>query len=245
MAKNIFVSYNGSQVGFTVRDAALNQLSYSNNNIDASGISAGTNDDIYLTSANHIYHCQSDGALIKDMVFPEDSIKYTGVVVQKNHVYACYTGSQKGVTVRDLTLNQVSSFDTGINANGIAVSSDNDIYIAAGNHICHYTTEGKLIKDMAFPDTSVNYTGITVAGGTVYAAYSGSQQGFSVRDLELNQNSYVEVDADISGITADPDGNVYLSSTNRVYHYKANGTLVKDMEFDDAGINYTGISATF
>ncbi len=245
MANNVYASYNGSQVGFTVRDFALNQRSYSNNGVNASGIAAGNNDDVYLTSANHIYHYKTDGTLIRDMTFPSSSIVYTSVVVKGDRVYATYSGSQQGVTVRDLKLEQLSYFGTGVNANGIAAGPNDDVYIAAGNKILNYSTGGKLIKDMTFPSSSINYTDVSVLGDTVYASYNGSQLGFTIRDLALNQRAYHNIGADIAGIAAGPNNDVYLTSANKILNYGADGRLIKDMTFPSASINYTNAAVIF
>ena len=84
-----------------------------------------------------------------------------------NNVYASYNGPQVGFTVRDLTLNQLSFFNTGVNASGIAAGPDDDVYITAGNHIINYKTNGTLIKDMTFPITTINYTGVAVTFNTL------------------------------------------------------------------------------
>lgn len=245
MANNVYASYNGPQVGFTVRDLTLNQLSFFNIGVNANGIAAGPDDDVYLVSANHIYHYNANGTLITNMTFPIATINYTGVVVQGNRVYACYQGPQQGVTVRDLTLNQLSFFNTGVNASGIAAGPDNDVYITAGNHIINYKTNGTLIKDMAFPITTINYTDVTVVCDTVYASYNGSQQGFTVRDLNLIQKSFVAIAANIKSIAAGPSKDVYLASANHLLNYKASGALIKDMTFPITTINYTGVAVTF
>ena len=148
------------------------------------------------------------------MAFPSTSINYTSVAVKGSRVYASYAGLQQGITVRDLDLNQLSYFNTGINANGIAAGPNDDVYIAAGNHIYHYGTNGNLIRDMAFPSSSINYTDVSVLCDTVYASYNGSQQGFTVRDLELNQRSYVAISADISSIAAGPNADAHFRQSH-------------------------------
>lgn len=242
---NIYASYNGSQQGFTIRDSELVQHSYTNTGINYSSIAAGSNGDLYCTSNNHIYHYSTDGSLINDMAFPDDSITYTCITVKGNKVYATYEGSQLGVTVRDLDLNQLTFFDTNINASGIAVAKENSLYITSKNHVYNYDMNGTLIKDMTFPDEEINYTDVTVLCDVVCVSYDGAQQGFSVRDLDLNQKSFCNVDFKISAIAVGSSNNVYLTSENHIYNYNLDGTLVKDMVFSVPSINYTGISAIF
>ncbi|MCX4026141.1 hypothetical protein H0A36_11445 [Endozoicomonas sp. SM1973] len=242
---NVYASYNGSQRGFTIRDFQLNQLSFVGTDFNFSGIAAGPDNDVYLTSNNHIFHYNNSGKLIRDMTFPDGGINYTSVIVKGDRVYAAYEGSQLGVTVRDLNLNQLSYFNTGVKASGIAAGPNNDVYVAAGNHIYHYKTDGTLIKDMEFPISSINYTDVTVIGERVYASYNGSQEGFTIRDLALNQLSYKNTGFNISGIAAGPNNDLYLSSANHIYNYNTDGTLIKDMTFPDNRINYTSVSVIF
>lgn len=241
----VLASYNGSQKGFTVRGLNLEQLNFVGINADINSIAAGANDDVYIAAANHIYHYKNDGTLLKDMTFPDERINYTSLSVKGNRVFATYDGSQVGVTTRDLDLNQLSWFATSFVANGIAAGNRNDLYIASQNHIYNLKDDGTLIKDMAFPISSINYTDVSVLGDNVFASYNGSQQGFTVRDQDLNQLSFSNINQDISGIAAGPDQNVYLSSGNHIYNYANNGTLIADMNFPISSINYTGVSLVF
>jgi hypothetical protein len=239
---NVYASYNGAQRGFTIRDFNLNQQSFVATDFDFSSITAGANNDAYLTSANHIYHYDTNGKLIKDMTFPINSINYIGVTVKGDKVYAAYKGSQLGVTVLNANLNQLSYFNTGVEASGIAAGPDGDVYITAKNHIYHYKANGTLIKDMTFPITSIHYTDVTVIGDKVIASYNGSQEGFTIRDLALNQLSFVGTGFSINSLAAGPDNNVYLASANHIYNYALAGTLIEDMTFPDSRINYSGVS---
>jgi hypothetical protein len=245
MANNVYASYNGSQKGFTVRDLNLNQLSFCNTGFDINAVAAGPNGDLYLTSANHIYHYRADGVLISTMTFPDVNVHYIGITATADRVYASYTGSQTGVTIRDLNLNQLSFFPTAFTASGIAAGAHNDLYLTAANHIYHYGVNGVLIMDMTFPINTINYTDITVLGEHVYAAYNGSQQGVTVRDLNLNQLSCFNTGFNIHSLAAGKSSNVYLASANHLYNYSVNGVLIYDMSFPDTGVNYTGLSVVF
>ena len=67
----VFASYNGSQLGFTVRDRNLNQLSYASTGFNINSIAAGKSNTAYLASANHLYIYSAAGrSLIYDMNFP-------------------------------------------------------------------------------------------------------------------------------------------------------------------------------
>jgi len=79
-------------------------------------------------------------------------------------IYASYTGSQQGVTVRNLNLNQTSNFSTGFNISGIDAGPNNEIYLASGNKLYRYHASGALITTMTFPDPLINYTDVSYAG---------------------------------------------------------------------------------
>ncbi|MFY9260361.1 MAG: DUF6765 family protein [Gallionella sp.] len=238
----VYATYNGSQLGVTVRDLKLNQLSCFNTGINARAIAAGPNNDVYLASGNCLYNFTAEGVLITVMTFPISTINYTSLAVHGDKVYASYTGSQQGVTVRDLKLNQISYFNTGVDASGIAAGTNNDLYLAAGNRLIQYATNGTLITDMTFPDASITYTDVAVKGDNVFASYTGSQKGVTVRDLKLNQISWFNTNINASSITVGASNDVYLAEGNHLYNYDINGALIIDMTFPIPSVNYTGIS---
>ncbi len=237
----VYATYTGSQQGVTERASATLAQSFAfNTGADGTGVAAA-NGHVYFSAANHLYDYTTGGALVTNMTFPDPAILYTGVAVDAGTVYASYQGSQQGVTIRDLNLNQISSFGTGINASGIAVG-DGNIFLSAANHLYRYTTAGALLVDFAFPDSGIEYTGISYANSTVFASYKGTQQGFTIRDLNLGQLNFVSVGFDISDIVAGDNNNVFLTSANNIYEYGLNGLLLNTMTFPDAGINYSAIA---
>ena len=235
----VYATYNGSQFGVTVRDLQLNQLSYFYTGVNARSVAVGPNNDVYLASGNHLYNFSTSGNLIKVMTFPISSIVYTSVAVHGDRVYASYTGSQQGVTIRDLNLVQLNSFNTGVNASGIALGSDNDIYLAAGDQLCKYNTNGAHINSITFP--TILYTDVAVEGNKLFASYAGSQQGVTIRDLNLTQLSWFNTGCIATGITTGPNNDIYLASRNHLYNYDDNGNLIKDMTFPISSINYTDV----
>ena len=100
MSNKVYASYNGSQVGFTIREFDLTQDNFANTGIAYSSVAAGPDNDLFMTAGNHIYHYQTNGTPIKDMEFTGDpGVIYSSVTVKGNRVYATYRGSQHGVTV--------------------------------------------------------------------------------------------------------------------------------------------------
>ncbi|WP_446033172.1 FxDxF family PEP-CTERM protein [Rugamonas apoptosis] len=175
------------------------------------------------------------------MAFPIASINYTDVDVGGGHVVASYNGPQQGFTVRDYALNQSNAVSTGFNINGIAAGDNNHVYLASGNHLYDYLTNGTQVTNMTFPDQGINYTDVAYGNNWVVASYAGSQHGVTLRNLALNQTSYFGVGFDIDRLTLGNHNDVYLTSGNSIYDYSLTGALITQMTFPDNGIHYTGI----
>ena len=162
----VVASYSGSQQGVTIRDYGLNQSFSFNTGFNISGIAAGANAHVYLSSGNHLYDYLIDGTLVTDMTFPDTGINYTDVAYSNGMVFASYSGSQRGVTTRNLALGQTSFFSVAFEIDSIAIGGNNDIFLASGNHLYNYSLTGSEITHMEFPDAGILYTGIAVAAAT-------------------------------------------------------------------------------
>lgn len=156
---NIYVSYKGSQLGVSTRNAStLVQSTVFSTPFSPNAIAVGPSNTLFLASGNHLYKYSTAGVQLIDMKFPDAGINYSGIVVKGNRVYASYNGSQKGVTVRDLNLNQLSLFNLGFSPSGIAAGLNNDVYLSTADHLYRYSTTGNLLRNILFP--TINYTGI-------------------------------------------------------------------------------------
>jgi len=228
----VYAAYQGAQQGVTERDAALNQQNFFGTGINASGIAVNAT-DVFLSSGNHLVDYTKGGTLVQDFAFPDAGINYTGVATKGGNVYASYDGSQQGVTVRDLGLNQSSFFNTGVDATGIAAGDGAHLYLTSGNHIFDYLNDGTLITDFAFPDAGILYSAVAFGHDTVYAAYQGSQQGVTIRDLGLNQTFFFNVGFNIEGIAVGQNNDLYLSAGNQIFDYSTGGALLNTLTFPD------------
>lgn len=244
-AATLYASYNGPQLGFTIRDTnTLNQRAWRDTGIVATGIAVDDAGNVYLPAANHLRKYSQSGNLLTDMAFPIASINYTDVAVNGDKLYATYNGSQLGVTVRNLSdLTQIRYFDTGVSASGIAVDPSGNIYTTSANHIRKYDAAGNLLVDMTFPIASINYTAIAFSGGYVYATYTGSQLGVTKRDAgTLNQVQYFDTGINAEGISVGSGGSIYVSAGNVLRKYNNSGSLLRNMTFPVTGINYSGVT---
>ena len=241
-AQIMYGSYGGTQKGVTVRDSFLNQSTFIPIPFTPRSISAGLTNTFYVTVNNNIYRYGANGALLKSFTFPDPLIKYTSATLAGGKFYVSYKGSQLGVSVRNpATLVQTAFFATSFSPNAIAAGPTGTLFLASGNHLYKYSTSGAQLIDMAFPDLGVNYTGIAVKDNRVYASYIGSQQGVTVRDLNLVQLSFFGTLFSPTGIAAGLNNDVYLSAVNHLFRYTTSGTLLKNAPF--VTINYTGIAS--
>lgn len=245
MSNFVYASYNGSQLGVTIRDLALDQLTFVPTKFKIADVAAGGNDDFFICSANSIYHFLNDGTLVNTMTFPITTINYTSLSVRGDRLFAAYNGSQQGFTVRDLNLVQLAAVSLPHNISGIAAGANDDVFLASANHLYNYRTNGTLITDFAWPSTTINYTSVTVFCDRVIAGYNGSQLGFTVRDLGLVQQNAVGTAFNVASVAAGPDDDVYIASTNHLYRYELGGAQLIDMNFPDPGVDYNGTSLVF
>jgi uncharacterized protein YjfI (DUF2170 family) len=223
-ANNFYTAVNGTQQGVSVRTLKLQQVSTFATPFPVNGIAAGANNDVYLVFGNRIYNYTVAGVLIKTMTHADLAINYTDIAVMGDRVYASYSGYLKGVSVRDLALNPVSSFSTPFNINAIAAGTNNDVYLASANKLYRYQSNGVLLTAITFSDIGLNYTDVAVTCGKLLSSYSGTQRGVSVRDLTtLAQSSSFATTFDIGGLIAGQNNDVYLSSNNYLYNYTLAG----------------------
>ena len=238
-ANNFFAAYNVVQQGVTVRTLNLQQVSFIQTPHPVNGIAAGPNNDLYMVCRNHIYNYSVNGALIRDMNFPDTGVNYTDISVRGNHVYASYNGSQQGFTVRDLALNQLAFVPTSFSINGIAAGTNNDLYLASGNKLYRYATNGTLLKVMTFPDPRIVYTDLAVSCNRLLASYTGSQRGVTVRDLvTLNQYAFISLPFEIGGVVAGSDNDLCVSTNNHLYNYSLAGVQKQGFTWPQTDLVY-------
>lgn len=250
-AANVYATYIDTlnPDGFTVRDSVnlANQYAYH----DTSPVNAASgltllNDNLYMTAGNSIYKYSTSGTLINQFSWGDNTLSYTDVTTGNGQLYATYTGSQNGITIRDLTsLGQYTYFDTGVAATGIIAGASNDLYITAGNSIYHYGTNGSLLNSFSWLDNSITYTDVTITDGKLFATYTGSQNGITIRDLSsLGQYSYFDTGVSATGITAGYSNDLYITAGDGLYHYSTNGTLLNQFNWPQGNVTYTDIAVT-
>ncbi|MEQ1636980.1 MAG: hypothetical protein ABL903_09810 [Methylococcales bacterium] len=171
-SNNIYTAYSGSQQGVTIRDAeTLAQSAIIGTGFNINGVSAGHNDNVYLTSGNSIFNYSTNGSLLNSFTWYDNSITYGDIAVSANNVFTVYAGSQQGVTIRDLdTLTQTGLIIPGFDIDGIAVGFNDDVYLTSGNQIFNYSTNGSLLNSFTWYDNTIAYGDISVAPVPVPAA---------------------------------------------------------------------------
>lgn len=249
-ADTVYASYldkSKNPDGVTVRDASNldTQKSYFDTKLSgaASGITL-LNDTLYITAGNGIYKYATNGNQINQFTWHDDSLSYTDVTTGNGRLYATYSGSQHGITIRDLhNLSQYSSFETGVAATGVIAGASNDLYITAGNSIYRYGIDGSVLNHFSWEDDSITYTDITIVNGKLLATYTGSQNGVTIRDLNsLSQYSSFETGVVATGITTGSNNDIYITARNGIYRYATNGSLNGQFKWGSNKIIYTDVA---
>ena len=162
---------------------------------------------------------------------------------QAGTIYASYTDSQRGVTVRDENLEQSDALSMDFAPSAIGDGIDGTFYTLSKNNIYHYDNKGAELAHFAWEDSTIKYTGVALHGMNIYVTYTGSQTGISVRDAEtLEQSDVFPTPFAPSAIVVDDNGIIYLAARNHLYKYSNDGQLLIDMNFPDKTINYSGIT---
>lgn len=245
-ADRIYAVYSGNQNGVTVRDAdTLVQEAFFDPGFTINGIAAGTRDDMYLTGGNTIYHYSHKGDLLNSFTFTAYPVTYHSVAVGDGQIYVAYQGNQIGITVRDATtLLQDNVLITSVVNQGVGSALSTDIYRVAGYNITRYDNVGQVLQSYDFPVTTIIYTNVDVGKGVIFASYSGSQNGVTVRDASdvATQLNLFNPGFTTNGLAAGDSDDLYLTNANKIYHYTAGGQLISSFTFPDAGIVYGDIA---
>lgn len=244
-----YIDTSSNPDGFTVRDSANLPWQKAQYNTPLSGTASGLSllkDSLYITAGNNIYKYSTSGNQVNQFTWQDNSLSYTDVTTGNGLLYATYTGSQNGITVRDLnSLSQYSVINTGVAATGIIAGASNDLYITAGNSIYRYGTNGSLLNSFSWSDNTITYTDITIVDGKLLATYTGSQHGITIRDLtRLSQYSVIDTGVSATGITAGYSNDVYITAGDGIYHYSTNGSLINQFNWGSNNITYTDIAVT-
>jgi hypothetical protein len=222
-ANNFYVATHGIQQGVTLHTFKLQALTSFSTPFPVTALAVGLNNDVYLVSGNRIYNYTADGVLIKSLG-SKSTVNYTGISVMGDRVYASYSGYNRGVNVRDLALNSVSSFSTSFIINAIAAGANNELYLASGNSLYRYQSNGTLLASITFSDKGLYYNHVAIMCGKLLSSYSGSQRGVSIRDLTtLAQSSSFSTAFEITGLISGQNNDVYLSANNYLFNYTLTG----------------------
>lgn len=176
----ILASYSGSQKGYTVRNYSLEQQSFVNLGFNINGITAGINEDLFLTSANSIYHYQLDGTPTNKIEFPATDIRYTDLVLVADKIVVAYSGSQKGVTIRNKSLEEDYHIPTDFDILGVTADINNDLFLVSAEAIYHYQLDGELINRINAPSIDIQYTAATIVNNDLIVSFGGPQKGFII-----------------------------------------------------------------
>ncbi len=243
----LYAATGGAQNGISVRNPiTLAEISSFPLPFAVEGMVAGDDDDLFITSGVNIYRYSTAGVeldsvadatagrVFADIAFiaaPRPPAAGTALAITA-------VGSANSISVRDAeTIADAGSFDIAAAATGIALSSDNSVYLAAGNTLYHYGSSGALLD--SFTDPDVAYSDVAIVGGNLIAT---TATGFSVRDPDtLAQSANVDLGFAPSAVSAASTSEVYLTSDNVVTRYSLAGAQLASL-FSATGRIYTDVA---
>ena len=81
---NLYAAYRGVSLGITVRDPiTFVQSKFITTGIEATGIAAGFDNDIYLSAGNSLYRYRNDGTLLNSFSLSGTDIEYTSITASE------------------------------------------------------------------------------------------------------------------------------------------------------------------
>ena len=81
---NLYAAYRGVSRGITVRDPiTFVQSKFITTGIEATGIAAGFDNDIYLSAGNSLYRYRNDGTLLNSFSLSGTDIEYTSITASE------------------------------------------------------------------------------------------------------------------------------------------------------------------
>ena len=206
-------SADGSTV-VAIDSVTMNETFSFNTGVTVNGLVVDGTDGIYLTSANSIYKYSTGGLLLASYTFPSSLISYQRIAVQGTRIYAVVATGENGVTIRlkdSLSTQQAFFGPSSDPITGVDVAGNGVIHITTGNSILQYS-ENFAAQTDSFTFAGVTYHEIAFNNGKTYTLYTqGSVNGVTVRDVNLNQNSFFTFNYIPADIAAGP-GDVQIVS---------------------------------
>ncbi|KAK3097550.1 hypothetical protein FSP39_010690 [Pinctada imbricata] len=125
------------------------------------------------------------------------------------------------------------------------IYADNCLYVTFEEKVKKLTFDGIIVTELAVLEASQLLFGISYSNGNVIVADSGFEAPHSVHEITMDTNPLVKQQKKYSvltyplGITADPEGNIYVGGygSNNVIQVSKNGDVLKEILSSSSGYN--------
>ena len=201
----------------------VNQVSTDGPNL---ALTAGVNNDFYISVGNSIDHYSDSGTLL-DQITGGPTTVASELSFGNGMVYAAvqFEGTNE-VVMFSPSLQDLDQVTIDGSILGLTAGVNNDFYISVGNSIDHYSDSGTLLDQITGGPTTVA-SALSFGNGMVYAAvqFEGTNEVvmFSPSLQDLDQ---VAIDGSILGLTAGVNNDFYISVGNSIDRYSDSGTLL-------------------
>ena len=211
-------------------------------------IAAGDDDDLFITSGNNIFHFTTDGEELGTIAgdatetFSDIAFLADPRPVAQGTVIAATTGVQQALTSRNAeTLADAGSFPITVDADGIAVADNNEIFVASGDTLIALSETGAELNSVSEPGN--NFADVALIGSDLYVATTGDgTSGVSIRSTAtLAQTSFIATGFDPSAVAPGDEGEIYLTADNQVFRFSTTGGELASFASGD-GRQYTDVA---
>lgn len=244
----LYAATGGSSNGISVRNPiSLAEITSFSLPFAVEGLVAGDDDDLFITSGNEIYRYSTAGVELDTVadgtagrVFSDIAFVAAPLAPAAGTALAITAaGGNNSVSKRDAeTISDAGSFDIAAAATGIALGSSNDVYLAAGDTLYHYDTDGTLLTSVT--DAGAVYNDVALVDGNLVVATS---TGISVRDAStLVESSAAALGFGPNSVAAAGMGEIYLTSGNEVFRYTSDGATELAVYPGNLGFTYTDVA---
>ncbi len=220
------------------------------------GLVAGDSDDLFITSGGNVFHFSTAGVELDSVADGTPGRQFSDIAFVAaprlpaiGTVLAISDDGTNNISSRDAaTLADAGGFPIAAAATGIALTSNNEVILAAGDTLFRYGSSGALLASET--NAGAMYTDVAIVGTDVIAT---TPTGFSIRDAAtLVETSTVAIGFAPSAITAaSAPGEVYLTAQNAVFLYTVAGVELASFSgsasftFTDVALVSNVVYATF
>lgn len=211
-------------------------------------IAAGDNDDLFITSGGEIFHFTTDGEELGTIAggaaetFSDIAFLADPRPLAVGTVVAATSGVQQAVTSRNAeTLADAGSFPIAVDAAGIAVAENNEIFVVSGSTILDLSPSGVELNSVTEPGNT--FSDVALIGSDLFVTTTGDgTSGISIRPTAtLTQASFIATGFEPSSVAPGDDGEVYLTSGSQVFRFSTAGAELAVFGSGD-GRQYTDVA---